>query len=112
MFEESDGSWRAVLSRVTEPATYYVRSYRSQSRRYSIRVKTVPLIEEVNVVNLLYCGSRELCFVWNQFLQPGFGVDLVVSPEMSMPVEVSTCPHGVHAGQAANISRNDAIAGK
>lgn len=49
MFEESDGSWRAVLSRVTEPATYYVRSFRSQSRRYGIRVKTVPLIEEVRV---------------------------------------------------------------
>ena len=49
MFEESDGSWRAVLSKVTEPATYYVRSYRSQSRRYSIGVITVPRIEKVRV---------------------------------------------------------------
>ena len=44
MFPEPDGRWRAVLAKVTEPATYYVRAYRARSERYQITVVTVPQI--------------------------------------------------------------------
>ena len=47
MFPESDGTWRAALSRVTEPATYYVRAGRARSSKYQIEVITVPRIEAV-----------------------------------------------------------------
>ena len=49
MFPERDGSWQAVLSKVTEPAVYYVRSYRSRSIRYQLGVITVPRIENVRL---------------------------------------------------------------
>lgn len=47
MFREADGRWRAVLVRVTEPATYYVRSGRARSVKHRIGVITVPRLEEV-----------------------------------------------------------------
>ena len=49
MFPERDGSWQAVLSKVTEPAVYYVRSYRARSNRYQLGVITVPRIENVRL---------------------------------------------------------------
>lgn len=48
MFPEPDGRWRAVLSKVTEPARYFVRSYQSRSKRYAIGVITVPQIRSVH----------------------------------------------------------------
>jgi hypothetical protein len=50
MFAESGGVWRAVLSKLTEPATYFVRSYRARSKRFSIEIVTVPLIESIRVL--------------------------------------------------------------
>lgn len=47
MFREADGRWRAVLVRVVEPASYYVRSGRSRSTKYQMGVITVPRLEEV-----------------------------------------------------------------
>ena len=45
MFPESNGKWRAMLSRVTEPAVYYVRAGRARSSKHKIEVITVPRIE-------------------------------------------------------------------
>ncbi|WP_425400742.1 hypothetical protein [Aeoliella sp.] len=47
MFPEGDGQWRAALSRVTEPSSYFVRAEGSRSKRYQIEVITVPNIESV-----------------------------------------------------------------
>jgi hypothetical protein len=49
MFPEGGTRWRAVLSRVTEPTLYYARANRARSRRYQIRVLTVPQIEDLQV---------------------------------------------------------------
>ena len=49
MFSEGGGTWRAVLSKLTEPAVYFVRCYRARSERYSIDIVTVPRIEAVRV---------------------------------------------------------------
>ncbi|HEX3998839.1 MAG TPA: hypothetical protein VHX65_09840 [Pirellulales bacterium] len=47
MFPEAADRWRTVLSRVTLPREYFVRSGRARSRRYSLAVITTPRIEEV-----------------------------------------------------------------
>jgi hypothetical protein len=49
MFPEPDGVWRAVLSRVVEPAEYFVRADRARSAKYHIQVATVPLIESARL---------------------------------------------------------------
>lgn len=49
MFPESEGSWRTVLAKVTEPGRYFVRAHRSRSPRYRLDLVTVPQIEEVRV---------------------------------------------------------------
>jgi hypothetical protein len=49
MFSENSGTWRAVFSRLTEPAVYFVRSYRARSEKYNIEIITVPRIESVRV---------------------------------------------------------------
>ena len=49
MFLETSGTWRAVLSKLTEPAKYFVRSYRARSEKYDIEIVTVPRIENVRV---------------------------------------------------------------
>jgi hypothetical protein len=50
MFSESSGTWRAVLSKLTEPSVYFVRSYRARSVKYTIDIITVPRIETVRVL--------------------------------------------------------------
>ena len=47
MFREPSGRWRTVLSRVTEPGHYLVRSGRSRSRHYELAVITIPKLESV-----------------------------------------------------------------
>ena len=49
MFSESNGSWRAVLSKLTEPAVYFIRSYRARSEKYAIKIITVPRIDSVRI---------------------------------------------------------------
>jgi hypothetical protein len=49
MFAESNGTWRAVLSKLTEPTVYFVRCYRARSEKYAIEIVTVPRIETVRV---------------------------------------------------------------
>ncbi|MEN6407109.1 MAG: hypothetical protein ABFC77_11635 [Thermoguttaceae bacterium] len=49
MFPESGGVWRAVLAKVVEPMDYHVRADRARSRRYHVRVKTVPRIENARL---------------------------------------------------------------
>lgn len=49
MFPEANGQWRAVLTKVLDPAEYYVRAQRGRSSRYHISVVTVPRIESVEV---------------------------------------------------------------
>jgi len=49
MFRQPDGQWQTVLSRVTSPAGYYLRAHGARTRRYSIRVITVPRIDDVRV---------------------------------------------------------------
>jgi len=50
MFSETNGKWRAVLSKLTEPTSYFVRSYRARSIKYRIDIITVPRIETVRVL--------------------------------------------------------------
>ena len=50
MFSETNGAWRAVLSKLTEPTRYFVRCYRARSQKYSIDILTVPRIETVRVL--------------------------------------------------------------
>jgi hypothetical protein len=45
MFQESPGKWRAALTQVTAAQQYHVRADTARSRRFSIRVVTVPHIE-------------------------------------------------------------------
>ncbi|MCE9546278.1 MAG: hypothetical protein K8T25_12250 [Planctomycetia bacterium] len=49
MFNETGGRWRAVLTRVTQPAQYYVRSHGARSPHFKLDVLTVPRIEKVRV---------------------------------------------------------------
>jgi hypothetical protein len=49
MFPEPDSHWRAALAKVTEPASYFVRSYKARSRKYHLGVITVPRIENVRL---------------------------------------------------------------
>ena len=50
MFSEAGGTWRAVLSKLTEPTNYFVRCYRARSEKYGIAIVTVPRIETVRVL--------------------------------------------------------------
>ncbi len=50
MFSENSGTWRAVLSKLTEPTLYFVRAYRARSEKYRIEIVTVPRIETVRVL--------------------------------------------------------------
>ncbi|EAQ78533.1 hypothetical protein [Blastopirellula marina] len=50
MFRDNDGSYRAVLTRLMDPAEYYVRAFRARSEKHRIRILTAPEIESVQVV--------------------------------------------------------------
>jgi hypothetical protein len=50
MFSEAGGTWRAVLSKLTEPTKYFVRCYRARSDKYNITIVTVPRLETVRVL--------------------------------------------------------------
>ncbi len=50
MFSETGGTWRAVLSKLTDPTAYFVRCYRARSDKYNIEIITVPRIETVRVL--------------------------------------------------------------
>jgi hypothetical protein len=45
MFREPNGRWRTLLSRVTTPGEFFVRSGRSRSRRFGLGVVMIPKIE-------------------------------------------------------------------
>ncbi len=47
LFPEPDNHWRTSLTRMTQDVTYFVRAERARSKRYQIRVLTVPQIESV-----------------------------------------------------------------
>ncbi len=47
MFPEPGNQWRTTLTRITQPAAYYVRANRARSVRYQLDVVTVPLIDSV-----------------------------------------------------------------
>ena len=47
MFEERDGGWRAQLTDVTAPLTYWVRAPKGRSRSYTIGIIYTPQIERV-----------------------------------------------------------------
>jgi len=47
MFPDAGNKWRALLTKVTTPSTYFVRAGRSRSHRYSLSVVTIPEIEQV-----------------------------------------------------------------
>jgi hypothetical protein len=49
MFGEGAGAWRATVTGVTVPTKYYVRAPGSRSRRFDVRLITVPKIESVRV---------------------------------------------------------------
>ena len=49
MFAEGPGQWRASISNLTRPTTYFVRARNARSPRFTIDVVTVPRIEEVSV---------------------------------------------------------------
>ena len=49
MFPEPGGAWRTVLSKITEPAEYFVHANRAWSEKYRIRVITLPRIESVRL---------------------------------------------------------------
>ncbi|UUO04356.1 hypothetical protein M4951_13230 [Blastopirellula sp. J2-11] len=50
MFRDNNGGYRALLTRLTEPAEYYVRAFRARSEKHDIRILTAPEIESVQVV--------------------------------------------------------------
>lgn len=49
MFQDRDASWRAQLTAVTEPLTYWVRRREARSLRFKIGVVLVPLVRDVSV---------------------------------------------------------------
>jgi hypothetical protein len=49
MFSEPGGKWRAVLSKLTAPAGYFVQAYRARSPKYRITIVSVPQLEAVRV---------------------------------------------------------------
>ena len=49
MFEERDGSWRAQLTDVVAPLTYWARARRGRSYRYDVSVIYTPQIERLSV---------------------------------------------------------------
>ncbi|RCS54088.1 hypothetical protein DTL42_02750 [Bremerella cremea] len=49
LFQEADGRWRTVLTRLTEPAEYHARAFQTRSRRHQISILTVPNIADVQV---------------------------------------------------------------
>ena len=47
MFPEPEGRWRASVANIIQPMTYFVRARGARSRKFSVQVLTVPIIEEV-----------------------------------------------------------------
>jgi hypothetical protein len=47
MFPEQEGRWRASVANIIQPLTYFVRARGARSRKFSVQVLTVPLIEDV-----------------------------------------------------------------
>jgi peptidoglycan hydrolase CwlO-like protein len=48
MFPVPGGGWRASLTDITEPLSYFARARRARSPRYDVTLVTVPLIESVD----------------------------------------------------------------
>src|SRR4030095_9143929 len=69
------------------------------------------LVVEVHVIDLLDGPAGERRLVGDQVLQPRLGGDGVVAAHGQVPVPVCAGPHGVHAGQAAHVARDDAAPG-
>src|SRR5690606_36321672 len=70
------------------------------------------LVVELDVVNLLDGPACKARLVRNQGLKRGFRRDFIVASHRFMPGPVCAGPHGVYAGQAANVARNDAVRGE
>src|SRR5690606_11675147 len=70
------------------------------------------LVEEIHMVDLLDRAARKARLVLDQVFKIGFGADFVVAAYGLVPGPVGPRPHGVHAGQAAHVSGNDAAGGK
>ena len=118
MFSESDATWRAVLSKVTEPAAYHVRCYRARSRKYGIELITVPQLESVRVevVPPPYSGQpryagpvpadgvKGLCgtkvTLWATSNRPLSGGRIVVTAAASPPQRARA---GSHAPEATSV---------
>lgn len=47
MFPESEGHWRGIVSKVTAPVQYFVRTGRARSHHYNLGVIMVPKLENV-----------------------------------------------------------------
>jgi hypothetical protein len=130
MFSETTGAWRAVLSKLTEPALYFVRSYRARSEKYDIRIITVPRIENVRVrvVQPPYAGQPSYegpmpedgvkglrgarVSVWATSNRPLSGGELVVTHvrgakpsqnvfDVKLPMQPSDADSQGHGGQEA-----------
>lgn len=48
MFAEPGGKWRTTLANLTEPGSYFVRARGARSRKFALRLITVPRIEAVS----------------------------------------------------------------
>src|SRR5215831_15049523 len=64
------------------------------------------------MVGLLDGAAGEARLVLDNVLQPGLARYRIVAPHDLVPGPVGARPHGVHAGQAADIARDDAAGGE
>ena len=67
------------------------------------------LVEEIDMVDLLDRAAGEAGLVLDQVLQVRLGRDLVVAQDRLVPGPVGAGPHRVHAGQPADVARDDAV---
>src|SRR5690606_30489399 len=70
------------------------------------------LVEEVNVIDLLESPTCKPGFMLNKIFQISFRCNDVITQHRFIPCPVSACPHSMHAGQAATITRNYTAGGK
>src|SRR4029450_7903328 len=70
------------------------------------------LVEEVDMVDLLDRPAGKARLMLDDVLQPRLGRDDVVAPDVLVPGPVCARPHGVDAGQPADIAGHDAAGGK
>ena len=76
------------------------------------RDEVAALAEEAHMVDLLDGAAGEVRAVLDQILQPGFRGDGLVPAHPAMPRPIRAGPHGVHAGDAADIAGDDAAGGE